>query len=448
MKRLLIMLMVMSSFATAKTFEASVDRVVPSEQLTRAYFQQLKDEAAYVAISKADLRGYVKTTESYNGSYLETLKVLLPLVADVDVLNQSVKNCTGEEFKCVSMTVRVDIDKEEFQSQLEMIQNDEVLRRTLEQYHRESGHPVRNRIALLSKQIDRLSQHSDDIDMVNSLRQRLHEIQLVDRDIKAMRIVTQIARHYSDFMIFTQVVGIERTSSSTVKVTLRSRGSSYGNHDLYSRLAKIIDSNGYGMDMYFRVVHQGNISSKVSLGNHFDDGHQLRVRQLCIEPKVFQFHSPVLQALYESDTKLTIPLYSQTQLVRVGSFKGDRESKTSKEDNYSYCIWDKFEYEYSVELADKQIEHFAMSASKSAASRITIGIEPELYAQMSPIQWQGFMESKIDTFEASRINMPQRATEGAELPVFDNDPTLYHQNVVIGCNAATGNCTDRAIQHL
>ncbi|MEZ8945310.1 hypothetical protein AB6E30_14785 [Vibrio sp. 10N.247.311.12] len=446
MGRMFILLFLMSSLVTAKPFDATVERVVPSEQVTQALFQQLKDEAAFLAVSKADLRGYVKTSQSYNGTYLETLKVLLPLVADVDVVSQSVNNCTGADFKCVSLTVNVDIDRREFQSQLEMIKNDEVLRRSLEQYHREPGHPLRKRITMLSSQIESLSKRGEQSDLINSLKLQLHESKLVERDIKSMRIVTEIARHYSDFIIFTQVEGIERISSNRVKVTLRSRGSSYGNHDFDSRLAAIIDSNGYAMDMYHRVVHQGNVSSRISLGNHFDDGHQLKVRQLCIEPNSFEFHSPVLQALYESDTKLTLPLYSQSRFVRVGSFKGEPVPKETKVDSYSYCIWDKFEYQYSVELADKEIEHFAMSASRSAASRLTIGIEPEQYAQMSPKQCQAYMDIN-GLLDATHQKKPRRVSQGAMLPAFGNDSTRYRENVIIGCNADTGDCLDRAIQH-
>ncbi|MEZ9856167.1 hypothetical protein AB4347_19410, partial [Vibrio breoganii] len=89
------------------------------------------------------------------------------------------------DFKCVSLTVNVDIDRREFQSQLEMIKNDEVLRRSLEQYHREPGHPLRKRITMLSSQIESLSKRGEQSDLINSLKLQLHESKLVERDIKS-----------------------------------------------------------------------------------------------------------------------------------------------------------------------------------------------------------------------------------------------------------------------
>lgn len=444
MRIIAYLLLALSVSTNAAVYEATATKSVLPERVTQFMFERLIEEATYKAISKSEIRGYLNAVQTINGIEKTHLKELLPTTANVAVLDKKAESCAKGRLRCLSVTVNVDLDKRAFIEQLQLLQQDEGLRNQLAYFYAEDNHPIKRKVNYLRQQVANLKRVAPRSDSLTQLQEALRRNELVFKDIQAMRLVNAVAEHYSNMMLFNEAQSIERVSVDSVKIKMHLKGFSLGQESVEHRIKGVLNAIGYDAITYYRVVHQGNVRSQVALGNDYEDGHQLRVRQYCVAPKNDTDLSPVLLSLLEGGTHAEIPFITGTRHIRVGDFKVDSKASTRTDAESKFCVWDRFEYNYEIVLTDQQIYQFKQIPKSQSQPRLTLDFNPVKYALMSVKDWEVVASNELGLLSWNARNIPEK--KGANLPVFRNDPTTYGQNLIIGCDVTTGNCTKETDQ--
>ncbi|USD58914.1 hypothetical protein J4N45_10270 [Vibrio sp. SCSIO 43140] len=407
----------------ASEYSGEASTVTSKERTSPLLIAQLSDEATRNAIKKAQLRSAIGKASLHEEDIVMS-KVYWPLMVDIIDKNVDSQPCK-EGLICTKVSVVVMLDEATFVEQMQELWMSNQIEVNVDRFHKHPSHVFVSQLKVLDLRIAQLEQLGESPQTLNRLRVKKTYLRDLVNQSKQLRLAYEINKHYTNMGIFGEPLLMERVSAKALNVTLDVRG--FGDGRFSDKMEQLLVDMGYSVTAFYRAVQQGTVKEGLTVGLGFGEGPVLKLGQFCVTfDNDAQAES--LKPVLSGQSTLTIPLLGTYHHVRVGDIRVKDEMVWPKQSSNTLCVWDKFEYQYDIEVDETLLAFYAQDRMEGLPLRLIFE-----------------MGDALDGREVAKqtVLIPQPEGElglGVKLPLLEIDSNRYQHYVVVGCDEATFSC--------
>lgn len=423
-KWLAIFLVVFANHVLASQYTGEANSVTTVNRNTPVLLAQLTDEAIRKAIRKADLKAVVGNT-NINDDDVIMSKVYWPLmvtIIDKEVVSQPCK----VNLYCSKVTVLIEVDEDTFVEQMKELWMTTQIERNANLLHKYPSHVFMSQIAVLEQRIKNLERAEGDTILLEGLRAKVNELELLLLKSKQLRLAYEINKHYTNMGIFGEPIDMKRVTSESLAVTFNIRG--YGDQTFEDKFPETLNNLGYVVTPFNRAVQQGGVREGLTVGLGWSGGPLLKAGQLCIRFESEEQYKE-LSTIVGGQSTLTIPLLGIQKYVRVGDMRSDVPNIWPNTQSNTLCVWTRFEYQYDITINEADLAYYAQYRLEDLPMKLVFDMAKGITSERG-------VEKQTVPLESGQVKMGK----GARLPILESDMTTYHQYLVVGCDTETFAC--------